>query len=159
MDAGKDVLTIGELAERAGVSTATLRFYEDEGLIVSTRTAGNQRRYRRSMLRRVAMVRAGRTVGMPLAQITDALARLPVDRAPTKRQWETVSRRWSADLDARIAELITLRERLTGCIGCGCLSLRSCGLFNAGDHAATAGTGARYLLGDDPPASDGNVSE
>ena len=154
MALGKDMLTIGELAKRAGVSTATLRFYEDEGLIVSTRTAGNQRRYARSMLRRVAVVRAGRTVGMPLAHIREGLARLPGDRAPTKRQWESVSRRWSSDLDARINELVVLRERLTGCIGCGCLSLRSCGLFNAGDHAATTGSGARYLLGDDPPAVD-----
>jgi MerR family redox-sensitive transcriptional activator SoxR len=155
MESDDQLLTIGELAGRAGVSTATLRFYEDEGLIVSTRTAGNQRRYPRSMLRRVAVVRAGRAVGMPLAQIRDGLAPLPLDRAPTKRQWESVARRWSADLDTRIGELVTLRDRLTGCVGCGCLSLRSCGLFNPGDRAAAAGPGARYLLGDDPPEAGG----
>lgn len=153
MEPRDELMTIGELAGRAGVSTATLRFYEDEGLIVSSRTAGNQRRYQRSILRRVAVVRAGRAVGMPLAQIRDGLSRLPFERAPTKRQWESVSRRWGADLDARIAELVTLRRRLTGCVGCGCLSLRSCGLFNAGDRAAEAGAGARYLLGDDPPSA------
>jgi MerR family redox-sensitive transcriptional activator SoxR len=145
-------LSIGELARRAGVATSALRYYEQLGLIVSERTAGGQRRYARVMLRRIAFIRAAQRVGLSLDEVHAALARLPVDRAPTKSDWNTVSRTWLARIDARIAELEALRDRLTGCVGCGCLSLRTCRLSNPGDTAATRGPGARWLLGDSPPA-------
>lgn len=148
-------LTIGELAERSGVATSALRFYEAEGLISARRTHGNQRRYDRAMLRRVALVQAGRRAGIPLRTIGEALAGLPHDRTPTKRDWERLSRAWHRDVEERIKGLELLRERLTSCIGCGCLSLQVCGLFNPDDSAAAAGTGARYLLGDKPPSRDG----
>jgi MerR family redox-sensitive transcriptional activator SoxR len=147
-------LSVGELARRAGVATSALRYYEQLGLIVAERTAGGQRRYARAMLRRVAFVRAAQQVGLSLDEVREALARLPVDRAPTKADWNTVSSTWIARIDARIAELEGLRDRLTGCVGCGCLSLRSCGLYNPGDTAATRGAGARWLLGDEPPGGE-----
>ena len=144
------LLTIGELAERAGVRTSTLRFYESRGLISSERTEGNQRRYARPTLRRVAVIRAAQALGLPLRQIRDALSRLPQSRTPNKRDWERLSRSWRHVLDERIGELERLRNDLTGCIGCGCLSLRKCALFNPGDRVAERGAGARYLLGDRP---------
>jgi MerR family redox-sensitive transcriptional activator SoxR len=139
------VLTIGELSSRSGASTSALRFYERKGLIESTRSDGNHRRYAPVMLRRVAFVQAGSTAGIPLAEIRGALDTLPPGKAPTRRDWERLSRRWRADLDRRIATLEALRDRLTGCIGCGCLSLRRCVLLNPGDEAARLGPGARYL--------------
>jgi MerR family redox-sensitive transcriptional activator SoxR len=145
-----DELTIGELSARSGVATSALRFYEAEGLIASRRTDGNQRRYARPMLRRVALIQAGRTAGISLERIREALDALPSGRTPNKRDWERLSRGWRHDVDERIAELETLRDQLTSCIGCGCLSLRSCALFNPRDRAAAKGAGARYLLGDDP---------
>ena len=145
-------LTIGELARRAGVATSALRYYEQLGLIVSERTAGGQRRYARAMLRRVAFIRAAQQVGLSLDEVGAALARLPVERAPNKADWNSVSHTWVARIDDRIAQLEGLRDRLTGCVGCGCLSLRTCRLYNPGDTAATHGPGARWLLGDDPPA-------
>jgi MerR family transcriptional regulator, redox-sensitive transcriptional activator SoxR len=138
-------LTIGELAARSGVAPSALRFYEAGGLIASRRTSGNQRRYDRATLRRVAVVQAGRAAGITLEEIGAVLARLPSDRAPTRREWERLSRRWRDDLDRRIATLEALRGRLTTCIGCGCLSLRTCTLLNPGDEAASIGPGARYL--------------
>jgi MerR family redox-sensitive transcriptional activator SoxR len=147
-------LTIGELSARSGVATSALRFYEAEGLIAARRTDGNQRRYPRAALRRVALVQAGRAAGISLEEIRGAIERLPHDRAPTKRDWERLSGAWRRDLDARIARLEALRDQLTSCIGCGCLSLRSCALFNERDRAAALGAGARYLLGDDPGAPD-----
>jgi MerR family redox-sensitive transcriptional activator SoxR len=143
-------LTIGELAARSGVATSALRFYEAEGLIAARRTDGNQRRFPRSTLRRVAVIHAGRSAGIPLARIGAALASLPRDSPPTKRDWERLSRGWRDDVEARIAELEALRDQLGSCIGCGCLSLRSCALFNPGDRAARRGPGPRYLLGDEP---------
>lgn len=143
-------LTIGDLAQRSGVAPSALRFYEAEGLIVSERTDGNQRRFARPTLRRVALVQAGRGAGIPLADIRAALEHLPHDRTPTKRDWERLSKSWQADVDARIARLEGLRDQLSSCIGCGCLSLRSCALFNPEDRAGRNGPGARYLLGDDP---------
>jgi MerR family redox-sensitive transcriptional activator SoxR len=140
-------LTIGELAARSGVSTSALRFWESQGLIFAARTDGNQRRYARATLRRVALIQAGSTAGVPLKRIGDALATLPHQRTPTKRDWERLSRLWRSDLDAKIAELQALRDDLTSCIGCGCLSLRSCRLFNPGDRLADEGPGARILLG------------
>lgn len=143
-----DLLTIGEVAERSGVATSALRFYETKGLIESERTDGNQRRYPRATLRRVALIRAGQEVGLSLAELAEALDRLPHDKTPTKADWERLSRAWRSRLDAQIAELTALRDELTDCIGCGCLSLKSCAIFNPGDAASDLGTGPRYLLGD-----------
>jgi MerR family redox-sensitive transcriptional activator SoxR len=139
-------LTIGELSARSGVSQSALRFYERKGLISAERSHGNQRRYPRVTLRRVALVQAGKAAGIPLERIREALDTLPADRPPTKRDWERLSRRWRAELDERIATLEGIRNRLTGCIGCGCLSLRRCTLINPGDEAAARGAGAHYLV-------------
>jgi|SRR6476659_6578459 len=139
------LLTPGELSERSGVAVSALHFYEREGLIGSERTSGNQRRYPRETLRRVAFIRTSQRVGIPLAEIRDALATLPEGRTPTKKDWTRLSRHWSADLDHRIAQLEKLRDTLNGCIGCGCLSLRSCALHNEEDHLAGEGSGARIL--------------
>ena len=141
-------LTIGELSARTGVAASALRFYEEQRLIEAERTDGNQRRYRRSTLRRVAFIQAGRAAGIPLAQVQQALATLPAGRTPTRRDWAQLSRRWQADLDHRIEVLIALRDRLGTCIGCGCLSIDRCGLINPGDEAASLGAGAHYLLRD-----------
>ena len=138
-------LTIGETAARSGVAASALRFYEAEGLIASTRTSGNQRRYERSTLRRIALIQAGKAAGIPLEDIGAALAALPDGRTPTKRDWERLSRRWRNELDRRIETLEALRNRLTGCIGCGCLSLRTCALLNPEDEAAELGSGPHYL--------------
>lgn len=143
-----DWLTIGELAKRSGVATSALRFYETKGLIESERTDGNQRRYPRATLRRVALIRAGQEVGLSLSELAAALERLPHDKTPTKTDWERLSRSWRTRLDTQIAELVALRDELTDCIGCGCLSLKSCSIFNPGDAASDLGTGPRYLLGD-----------
>jgi MerR family transcriptional regulator, redox-sensitive transcriptional activator SoxR len=145
-------LTIGELAARSGLSASALRFYEREGLISAGRTTGNQRRYERATLRRIALVRAGRAAGIPLSQIRSALETLPSRRTPSRRDWERLSRAWQADIDARIATLEAIRDRLTTCIGCGCLSIDRCTLLNPDDEAAAAGPGARYLVRDGPRA-------
>jgi len=141
------MLTIGELAARSGVATSALRFYEEEGLISSMRTAGNQRRYTRGTLRRVSIIRAAQRVGLTLEEVGAALSALPDGREPTSRDWERMSRRWRRQLEERIEALQQLREELTSCIGCGCLSLQRCALFNPGDAAARLGAGPRYLLG------------
>lgn len=148
-------LSIGELAARSGVATSALRFYESRGLIESERTDGNQRRYPRATLRRVALIRAGQEVGLTLAELSEALQHLPHDKTPTKSDWERLSRAWRKRLDSQIAELVGLRDELSDCIGCGCLSLKSCAIFNPGDRASELGTGPRYLLGDsrDPAIS------
>lgn len=139
-------LTIGEFSARSGVPASTLRYYERLGLIRSERTGGNQRRYRRAELRRVAFVRAGTQIGLPLEEIRDTLALLPDSRTPTRADWERLSARWRIRLDERITMLERLRDDLTGCIGCGCLSLRSCRLYNRDDEMAARGPGAGYLL-------------
>jgi MerR family redox-sensitive transcriptional activator SoxR len=139
-------LTIGEVSARSGVSTSALRFYERQGLIESRRTDGNQRRYTAVTLRRVALVQAGKAAGIPLVRILAALRTLPEGKTPTKRDWDRLSRAWRAELDERITALEAIRGRLTTCIGCGCLSLRTCGLLNPGDEAAAAGPGAHYLV-------------
>ena len=139
-------LTIGQLSARSGVSPSALRFYESEGLISSTRTSGNQRRYERATLRRIALIQAGKAAGIPLERIRAALDTLPADRTPTKRDWERLSRQWREELDLRIATLEAIRGRLTGCIGCGCLSLRRCALLNPDDEAAARGPGAAYFV-------------
>ena len=138
-------LTIGELSARSGVSPSALRFYERQGLISSRRTDGNQRRYDRATLRRIALVQAGKAAGVPLERIRAALDILPNRRTPTKRDWERLSRSWARELDERIATLEAIRTRLTTCIGCGCLSLRTCGLLNPADEAAGRGAGAHYF--------------
>ena len=138
-------LSIGELSERSGVSQSALRFYERQGLISARRTDGNQRRFPSVTLRRVALVQAGKTAGIPLDRIREALDALPDGKQPTKRDWERLSNAWRAELDERIATLQSIRDRLTTCIGCGCLSLKTCGLLNPGDEAASLGGGAHYL--------------
>jgi MerR family redox-sensitive transcriptional activator SoxR len=134
-------LTIGELSQRSGVATSALHFYERNGLIQSQRTAGNQRRYRRDVLRRVAFIRVSQRVGVPLKDIRAALDSLPDGRTPTRKDWARLSQRWRDELDARIRQLEHLRHDLDGCIGCGCLSLASCGLQNPGDVLGKEGTG------------------
>lgn len=136
-------LTIGELSERSGVSPSALHFYERNGLIEAERTAGNQRRYRRDMLRRVAFIKTSQRVGLPLKDIREALASLPDGRTPTKRDWAKLSLRWREELDQRIAALEHLRNDLDGCIGCGCLSLKSCTLQNPSDELGASGAGAQ----------------
>jgi len=143
-------LSIGDVARRSGVAPSALRFYERRGLIASTRTDGNQRRYDRAVLRRIAFVQAGRAAGISLEQIGAALETLPRNRTPGHRDWERLSNRWRADLDARIDVLRALRERLTTCIGCGCLSIDKCELLNPDDAAAAEGAGARYLTASGP---------
>jgi len=127
------------------VAVSALHFYEAEGLISARRTAGNQRRYPRAMLRRIAFIRASQRVGIPLAQIRDALATLPAGRTPSRRDWARLSAAWRQDLDDRIDRLQRLRDRLTGCIGCGCLSLTTCRLANPDDVLGGAGPGPRNL--------------
>jgi MerR family redox-sensitive transcriptional activator SoxR len=139
------LLPIGEVADRAAFAPSALRYYEREGLITATRSAGGQRRYPRSVLRRLAFVRAARNVGLSLEEVREALATLPAGRTPTKADWARLSRSWQARLDEQIAGLTALRDGLGSCIGCGCLSLRRCALSNPGDTAASDGTGARYL--------------
>lgn len=138
-------LSIGQVADRAGLSVATLRFYESRGLIASTRTSGNQRRYPRHVLRRLAFVGAAQRVGLSIEEIARQLATLPKDRTPTRADWSRLARPWRALLAAKVAELQALQESLDGCIGCGCLSLRRCALFNPDDGAAGEGPGSRWL--------------
>jgi MerR family transcriptional regulator, redox-sensitive transcriptional activator SoxR len=142
-------LTISELSARSGSAPSALRYYEDLGLIHAERTAGNQRRYPSYMLRRIAFIRAGRQLGLSLREIKAALDTLPGDKAPTRKQWGRAARTWQARIDAQVADLQRLSETLGGCIGCGCLSLRTCALYNPQDSAASLGAGARWLLGDD----------
>lgn len=144
------MLAIGELAARTGVAPSALRFYEAEGLITSTRDAGDRRRYEPITLRRVAFIRVAQAVGLSLDEIRSALTSLPQSRTPTKADWARLSAKWKPRLDRQIADLTNLRNELTSCIGCGCLSLRSCKLYNPDDRAARLGAGARYLLGDEP---------
>ena|SRR5438128_299768 len=141
-------LTIGELSTRSGVAASALRFYEAQGLIAARRTSGNQRRYERATLRRIALIQAGRAAGVPLARIRAALESLPSNRTPTRRDWERLSRAWRDDLDRRIATLQALRNRLTTCIGCGCLSIDKCDMLNPDDEAGMIGPGAHYLRRD-----------
>ena len=145
---GEATLTIGEVAGRAGVATSTLRFYEAEGLIESERSTGNQRRYHRSVLRRIAVIRVAQSLGITLAEVKQQLAGLPDGQNPDRAAWADMSDSWRGDLDARIDRLVALRDDLSGCIGCGCLSVDTCRFFNPGDSAARKGPGPRYLMGD-----------
>ncbi|MEV6732276.1 MULTISPECIES: redox-sensitive transcriptional activator SoxR [unclassified Streptomyces] len=136
-------LTVGQLSARSGAAVSALHFYETKGLISSRRTAGNQRRYSRDALRRVAFVRAAQRVGIPLAAIRDALAQLPEERTPNREDWARLSEAWSAELDQRITRLMRLRDHLSDCIGCGCLSLKNCALSNPDDKFGDQLTGSR----------------
>ena len=139
-------LTIGAVSERTGVATSALRFYEAEGLLHATRTAGGQRRYARDVLRRVSFIRVAQQVGLTLDEIREALHSLPEHRTPTEKDWHRLSASWRPRLDAQIAMLERLRDRLDGCIGCGCLSLRFCRMLNPDDRAGEQGPGPRYVL-------------
>jgi MerR family transcriptional regulator, redox-sensitive transcriptional activator SoxR len=140
-------LTIGDLAERSGIATSAIRYYEERGLVRSRRTTGNQRRYARPELRRLAFIRTAQRVGLSLEEIELALATLPSNRTPTKADWTRLSRGWRPRLEAQIAQLERLRDTLDSCIGCGCLSLRRCSLSNPGDQVAGRGPGAVFLEG------------
>ena len=144
------LIEIGELARRSGVAVSALRFYEQRGLIEALRSPGNHRRFPRSTLRKVALIRAAQTIGLPLSAVASALAGLPNGRAPTRADWEALSSEWATLLDQRIAAMMRLRQALGSCVGCGCLSLDTCTLYNAGDRARARGNGPRYLLGDSP---------
>jgi MerR family redox-sensitive transcriptional activator SoxR len=150
MPSKHDLLAIGEVAARSGHAPSAIRYYETEGLIRAERTPGGQRVFPRHVLRRLAFIAAARRVGLTLREIAAALADLPPDRSPTKADWARLSGTWQRGLDERIAELERLRDTLSSCIGCGCLSLVTCRLFNPDDAAGVRGAGARYLLGDDP---------
>ena len=141
----KDLLTIGEVARRSGFPQSALRYYEREGLVSSTRTTGGQRRYERSVLRRLAFIRAARTVGVGLDEVRAGLDQLPAGRTPNRADWTRLSRSWRGRLDEQINALVALRDGLDSCIGCGCLSLQRCQLSNAGDRLAATGAGARLL--------------
>jgi MerR family redox-sensitive transcriptional activator SoxR len=143
-----DDLSIGVVAERSGLAPSALRYYESEGLIQAHRSAGGQRRYERDVLRRLAFIRIAQRVGLTLDEIRSALDALPDQRTPTARDWARLSRSWRPRLDEQIAMLVGLRNELSSCIGCGCLSLRACALYNPGDGASMLGPGPRYLLGD-----------
>ncbi|HSK61657.1 MAG TPA: redox-sensitive transcriptional activator SoxR [Actinomycetospora sp.] len=140
-------LSVGEVAARSGVPVSALHFYEREGLIHSRRTAGNQRRFRREVLRRLSFIRIAQRVGIPLSEIRSALDSLPDGRTPNRADWEQLSAQWRADLDDRIRRLQQLRDDFTGCIGCGCLSLDRGGLVNPHDRLAADGPGPRRLVG------------
>lgn len=139
-------LTVGQLSARSGAAVSALHFYESKGLISSRRTSGNQRRYTRDTLRRVAFIRAAQRVGIPLATIREALAELPEERTPTREDWSRLSELWRAELEERIKQLNRLRDHLTDCIGCGCLSLRSCVLSNPDDVFGERQSGSRLLV-------------
>jgi MerR family transcriptional regulator, redox-sensitive transcriptional activator SoxR len=141
------VLTIGEISRRSGVAASALRFYEEKGLIRSERAGAGQRRFARAVLRRIAFIVFAQRIGLSLEEIGAELAKLPVDRAPTRRDWSRLSGEWKKRIDDRIAELQRLKAGLTECIGCGCLSIDRCRLANPADRAGRMGPGARYLLG------------
>lgn len=139
-------LTVGQLAQRSGVAISALHFYERQNLIISRRTAGNQRRYKRDTLRRVALIRIAQRVGIPLSEVAAILALLPENRTPTRKDWEHISQRWQAELDRRILHLEQLRDDFKDCVGCGCLSLDRCALANPQDTLATKGPGPQRLV-------------
>ncbi|HET7901373.1 MAG TPA: redox-sensitive transcriptional activator SoxR [Candidatus Nanopelagicales bacterium] len=149
-----DLLSIGEVAHRSGLAPSALRYYEDLGLITSTRTAGDRRRYRRAVLRRLAVIRSAQNVGLSLDEIAAALATLHPEEAPTKREWHRISAAWRPALDARIAALQALRANLDTCIGCGCLSMRQCSLYNPQDELGETGPGPRRKVAVLDPAYD-----
>ncbi|MEB4613464.1 redox-sensitive transcriptional activator SoxR [Leucobacter sp. M11] len=140
-----DQLSVGEVAQRAGVAVSALHFYEQEGLISSTRTAGNQRRYPRHVLRRISLIQVAKRMGIPLSEVAEVFADLPENRMPGKRDWTRITEHWRGKLEARRLELERMERELTGCIGCGCLSLGTCRVLNPGDALAEGGSGAQRL--------------
>jgi MerR family redox-sensitive transcriptional activator SoxR len=154
-----ELLTIGEMSERTGVAPSALRFYEAEGLIRAGRSDGGQRRYKREVIRRVSFIRVAQNVGLSLEEIREALAALPQGRTPTREDWDRLAASWRPRIDAQIRVLQRLHDRLTGCIGCGCLSLQACRLLNPGDTAASRGPGPRYVLDDDEEEDDAAGAE
>lgn len=148
-------LTVGEVASRSGIAVSALHFYERKGLIQSHRTAGNQRRYDRDVLRRIAIIRVAQDMGIPLAEVADAFRALPSGQPLSREHWSALSLRWHERLDRRISVLVRLRDRLEGCIGCGCLSMEHCPINNSGDHLGRGGAGARLVLSEhEPKATD-----
>ncbi len=145
---GDDLLPIGEVAKRTGLAVSAVRFYEEQGLVHAERASSGHRRFTRSTIRRLSFIRICQQLGYPLAKIAAHLDSLPEGRTPTDADWQSFATQFAVDIEHRISELTTLRERLDGCIGCGCLSLRACALYNPGDTAARFGDGPRYLLGD-----------
>ncbi|MEZ9392655.1 redox-sensitive transcriptional activator SoxR [Vibrio cyclitrophicus] len=139
-------LTIGQLAERSGVAPSALRFYETKGLIASIRTNGNQRRYQSAMLRRIALIQVAQSIGFTLEEITEELSTLPMNQTATKRDWERVAKKWQGQLDSKMAQIKSLQENLTGCIGCGCLSMQKCHLLNPEDILHDQGQGAQRIV-------------
>lgn len=143
-----DILTIGELARRTGLSISAIRFYEARGLITSHRSKGNQRRFMRSDIRRLSFIRIGQQFGLTIEDIANELRKLPMSRTPNEKDWEKIAKAISHSLDEQIERLIQTKKRLNNCIGCGCLSLKKCELYNPSDWAAKKGSGPRYLMGD-----------
>lgn len=150
-----DLLSIGEVSARSGLAPSAVRYYEKLGLVASTRTAGDRRRYPRSVLRRLAVIRSAQHVGLSLDEVARSLVDVPLEAGPSRRDWARIARRWRPTLDQRIADLMALREHLDDCIGCGCLSMRQCALYNPQDGLAGSGRGPRRLVADldepDPP--------
>lgn len=144
----EETITIGEVAERSGMAASAIRFYERQGLIHAERTSGGQRRFRRDVLRRLAFIRIAQRVGLSLNEIVEALSTLPIDRAPNAEDWKRLTRGWRDRIDRRIELLGALRAGLTSCIGCGCLSLKTCALSNPDDKVSVLGPGPRYLMPD-----------
>ena len=140
-----DLLTVGEIARRSGFAASAIRYYESQGLVTAQRDGGGQRRFERSVLRRLAFIRAAANVGLSLDEIREELHGLPENRTPTRADWQRISRHWRQRLDDQIAALNRLRNGLDSCIGCGCLSMQTCGITNPDDVAATMGPGAAYL--------------
>lgn len=140
-----ELLTIGEMSARTGVATSALRYYEELGLIASVRTAGNQRRYARHMLRRVSLIAVAKRLGIPLSDVEEAFRSVPMERTPSHEEWQKASRQWKRKLEERRRSLERLEYELTGCIGCGCLSMKACGLLNPGDALGELGAGPHRL--------------
>ncbi|MGW4031373.1 redox-sensitive transcriptional activator SoxR [Streptomyces sp. NPDC004838] len=145
MKAPTDLLTVGDVARRAGIATSAVRFYEDRGLIASERTEGNQRRYRRHVLRRISLIMVAKRMGIPLSEVGEVFASLPDGRMPAKRDWDRISRRWAGLLEARKRAIEELQREINGCIGCGCLSLQRCRVLNPEDELSAEGSGPRRL--------------
>lgn len=152
-------LTIGDLARRTGLAVSAIRFYETHGLVAPLRTGAGHRRYRRADIRRLSFVKIAQELGFPLAEIAAELARLPANRAPTRADWTRIGRSFRRRIDARIARLTRLGDTLDGCIGCGCLSLQRCRLYNPGDEAGERGPGPRYLMGDEPAVASPSADD
>lgn len=152
------LLTVGEVAQRCGIATSAVRYYDDRGLVESVRTSGGQRRFHRDTIRRIAFISAAQAVGRSLDEVADALAALPGERTPTHADWNRVATTWRPRLDEQIERLVALRDQLDACIGCGCLSLDRCAMYNPADVAARLGPGPRYLLGETLDDATGTVT-